>query len=231
MRSLCDQKKTDNHREVSKVSERFYWSRQNVSDRSPDQIGRELSFEHAQKTDRDKFSRSEVPLVAQRSQRGLILVADRSPTVRRSVSPRKRRRSSQCSGGLSMTDQRWGGDRSALYRRLVGDQLQSGFQACANHSAMGLQTSPTCLRMTPSFRNKCTKRSYRLLKIVRKILRKRDLLAIQGLNQYCLRLLLINRLYPIMATIAAFWFTLCRHINCNCLIVNILKTCKEMIRL
>ena len=160
-----------------------------------------------------------------------MLVADRFPTVRRSVSPRKRRGSSQCSSDLSMTDQRWGGDRSALYHRLVGDQLQSGFQACANHSAMGLQTSSTCLRMPASFRNKCSKRSDRLLKIVRKSSRKRDLLAIQGLNQYCLRLLLINRLYTIMATIAAFWFTLCRHSDCNCPVVNILKTCKEMIRL
>ena len=34
-----------------------------------------------------------------------------------------------------------------------------------------------------------------------------------------------------MATTAAFWFTLCRGSNCNCPVVNILKTCKEMIRL
>ena len=160
-----------------------------------------------------------------------MLVADRFPTVRRSVLPRKERGSSQYSGDLSMTDQRWGGDRSALYCRLAGDQLQNGFQACANHSAMGLQTSSTCLCMTALFRNKCSKRSDRLLKIVRKSSRKRDLLAIQGLNQYCLRLLLINRLSTIMATIAAFWFTLWRHSDCNCPVVNILKTCKEMIRL
>ena len=160
-----------------------------------------------------------------------MLVADWFPKVWRSVSPWKRWGSSQCSGHLSVTDQRWGGDLLALYRRLVSDQLQSGFQACANHSAMGLQTSPTCLRMTASFRNKCWKRSDRLLKIVRKSSRKRDLLAIQGLNQYCLCLLLINHLYTIMATIAAFWFTLCRHSNCNCPVVNILKTCKEMTRL
>ena len=146
--------------------------------------------------------------------------------MRRSVSLRKGWGSLQCSGDLSGTDQRWGGDRSALYRRLVGDQLQSGFQACANHSAMGLQTSPTCLPMTASFRNKCSKSSDRLLKMV-----KRDLLAIQGLNQYCLRMLLINRLYTILATIAAFWFTLCRRSNCNCPVVNILKTCKETVRL
>ena len=46
-------KKMDNRREVSKVSERFNWSRQKISDRLPDQIGCELSFEHAQNTDRD----------------------------------------------------------------------------------------------------------------------------------------------------------------------------------
>ena len=46
-------KKTDNRREVSKVSERFYWSRQQVSDGLPDQTGHKLSFEHVQKTDRD----------------------------------------------------------------------------------------------------------------------------------------------------------------------------------
>ena len=44
-------------------------------------------------------------------------------------------------------------------------------------------------------------------------------------------LLLINRLYTILATIAAFWFTFCRRSNCNCPVVNILKTCKEMVRL
>ena len=94
---------------------------------------------------------------------------------------------------------------------------------------MGLQMSPTCLCMTASFRNKCLKSSDWLLKLVRKSLRKRGLLAIQGLNQYCLRFLLINFLYSIMATIEAFWFTLCRRSNCNCPVVNILKTCKEMI--
>ena len=94
-----------------------------------------------------------------------------------------------------------------------------------------LQTPPTCLRIPESFRNKCLKSSDQLLKMVRKSSRKRDLLVIQGLNQYCLRILLINRLYTIMATIVAFWFTLCRCSNCNCPVVNILKTCKEMIRL
>ena len=94
---------------------------------------------------------------------------------------------------------------------------------------MRLQMSPTCLCMTASFRNKCSKRSDRLLKMVCKSSRKRDLLAIQSLNQYHLRLLLVNRLYTIMATIAAFWFTLCRHSNCNCPAVNILKICKEMV--
>ena len=74
-----------------------------------------------------------------------MLVADLSPTVQRKVSPWKGQGSLQCSGDLSVTDQRWGSDRSALYRRLVGDQLQSGFQACAHHSAMSLQTSLTCL--------------------------------------------------------------------------------------
>ena len=129
-----------------------------------------------------------------------MLAADLSPTVQWSVSPRKGRGSSQCSGDLSVTDRRWGGDRSALYRRLVGDQLQRGVQACANHSAKGLQTSPTCMRMTASFRNKCSKRSDRLLKMVRKSSRNRDLSAIQGFNQYCLRFLLVNR--GIMASVA-----------------------------
>ena len=94
-----------------------------------------------------------------------MLVTDRSTTVRRSVSPRTGRGSSQCSGDLSVTNRRGGGDRSAHYRRLVGDQLERGFQACANHSAMGFQTSPTCLRMTASFRNKCSKRSDRYAKV------------------------------------------------------------------
>ena len=116
--------------------------------------------------------------------------------MRRSVSPQKWRGSVKCSGSLSVTDQ-W----------LVGDchaQLQSGFQACANHSKMGLQMTPTCLRMTVSFRNKCLKRSDRLLKMVRISSRKRDFLAIQGFSQYCLRLLLINCLYTIMAEVQHF---------------------------
>ena len=54
------------------------------------------------------------------------------------------------------------------------------------------------------------------LKVVHKSLRKRDLLPIQGLNQYCLRLLLISCLYTVMAIIAVFWFTLCRRSNCYC---------------
>ena len=160
---------------------------------------------------------------------GCLEVSKRSYVSCWSVSPWKGRGSSQCRCDLSVTVQRWGGDRSVLYRRLVGDQLQSGFQACAIHSAMGLQTSPTCLRMTASFSNKCSKSSDWLSKMVCKSSRKKDLLAIQGLNWYCLRLLLINRLYTIMATIAAFWFSLCRHSNCNCQHVKILKTCKEMI--
>ena len=57
----------------------------------------------------------------------LMLVADLSPTVRHSVTPRKGWGSSQCSRNLSVTDRRWGGDQSALYHRLVNDQLQSGF--------------------------------------------------------------------------------------------------------
>ena len=129
-----------------------------------------------------------------------------------------------------MTDKRWGGDRLELYRHLVGDQLQSGFQGGANHSAMDKQTSPTCLRMTASFRNKCSKRSDRLLKMVRKSSRKRNLLAIQGLNQYCLRLLLINRLYTIMTTIAAFWFTLCSKDTATVQLLAFWKL-KEMVRL
>ena len=133
-----------------------------------------------------------------------MLVADRSPTVRRSVSPRKGRGSSQCSGDLSVTDQRWGDDRSALYRRSVAKWSPSVRQSFGDR----LQTSPTCLRMAASFRNKCSKSSDRLFKMLRKSSRKKDLLAIQSLNQYCLRLLLINRLYTIMATIAPFWFTL-----------------------
>ena len=152
-----------------------------------------------------------------------MLVAGQSPTVWRSISPRKGRGSSQYSGDLSGIDQQWGGDRSPLYRQRVSDQLQSGFQACTKSFVMGLPMSPTCLRMTASFRNKCSKSSDQLV--------KRDLFTIQGLSQYCLRLLLINRLYTILATIAAFWFILCRHGNCNCPVVNILKTCKETVRL
>ena len=85
--------------------------------------------------------------------------------------------------------------------------------------------------MTASSRNKCSMRSDWLFKMVRKHSWKRDLLAVQGLNQYCLRLLPVSHLYTIMATIAAFCFTLCRHSNCSCPVVNILKTCKEMVRL
>ena len=52
----CDRfatKKIDNRGEVSKISERFYWSCKTISDGAPDRTGRELSFKHAQKTDRD----------------------------------------------------------------------------------------------------------------------------------------------------------------------------------
>ena len=45
--------KIDNHKKIAKVSERFYWSRQKVSDQSRSQISHELSFEHAQKTGRN----------------------------------------------------------------------------------------------------------------------------------------------------------------------------------
>ena len=176
MRSLCDQKTTNKKTNKLTMAERSQRSWKGfIEVTKRSPIGRRTKF-----------------------------VADRSTTVRRSVSPRKGRVSSQCGSDLSVTDRRLGGDRSALYRRLVGNQLQSGFQACANHSAMGLQTSPTCLRMTASSRNKCSMSPDRLLKMVRKRSWKRDLLAIQGLNQYCLRLLLVNRLYAIIATIAAF---------------------------
>ena len=46
-------------------------------------------------------------MVAQRSQTGLMLVADQSPTVRRLVSPRKGRESSHSSGDISVTDRRF----------------------------------------------------------------------------------------------------------------------------
>ena len=42
---------------------------------------------------------------------------------------------------------------------------------------MGLRTSPTCLRMTASFRNKCSKRSDRLLKWYAKVRGKETLLS------------------------------------------------------
>ena len=123
---------------------------------------------------------------------------------------------------------RWSiGALSASSWRSVAKWLSS----CANHWAMGLQALPTCLRMTASSCNKCSMRSDRLLKMVRKRSWKRDLLAIQDLNQYCLHFLLVNRRYTIMATIAAFCLSLCRRSNCSCPVVNILKTCKEMVRL
>ena len=148
MQSLCDQKKLT-------IAERSRKGFIEVARRSP--ISRWTKLVTSCLSNMHKRLTA-TNLVAQRfhwSPRGLTLVADLSPTVRQSVSPWKGRGSLQCSSDLSVTDQRWGSDQSVLYRRLVCDQLQSGFQACANHLAMGLQTSPTCLRMTVSFHNKC----------------------------------------------------------------------------
>ena len=136
-----------------------------------------------------------------------MLVADRSPTVRRSVSPRKGRESSQCSGDLFVTDRRWGGDRSALsptsrqsvakrfpsVRQSIGDVFTNVIDLSAHDSVISQQVLEE-VRST--------------VKMVRKSSRKRDLFAIQGLNQYYIRLLLVNCLYTIMASIATFWFTL-----------------------
>ena len=47
---LCDKQNV-----VAKASERSYWSRNNVSERSWNQVGRELSFEHEQKSACDWF--------------------------------------------------------------------------------------------------------------------------------------------------------------------------------
>ena len=43
----------------------------------------------------------------------------------------------QPSDDLYATDQWWGGDRSALHRRLVAVRLQSGFKPYVDHSKMG----------------------------------------------------------------------------------------------
>ena len=79
MRPQCDliALKNDNRKEVTKVSERFYSSRRKISECSRNQISRELYFEHAQKTGRDRFGHSEVLLVSERYQSRLIFIADR----------------------------------------------------------------------------------------------------------------------------------------------------------
>ena len=96
-------------------------------------------------------------------------------------------------------------------RYFIGNRMPTGCRQVCN-SAPIIQrwvcnVSLTCLHITAS----C------------------GLLAIQGLNQYCLCLVL-NSLYIIMATTAGFLFLLCRHSNCNSPAVNILTTCKEIIR-
>ena len=159
-----------------------------------------------------------------------MLVADWSLTVWRSVSPRKGWGSSQYSGNFICD---WSAMKQWSISALSPTKLAISCKVVSKRAPVIWRWVYRCHRpvcVCQSFHNKCSKSSDRLLKIVCKSSSKRDLLAIQGLNQYCLRLL-INRLYTIMTTIAAFWFTLCRRSNCNCPVVNILKTCKEMIRL
>ena len=89
-----------------------------------------------------------------RSPSGVILITDWFPSC----------------GDLSVIDQWCGGDRSALHRRLVVDQLQSGCKACADHSPFGLQHvsiyKKTCLRITASFCHKYSQKSHQRIFII-----------------------------------------------------------------
>ena len=113
------------------------------------------------------------------------------------------------------------GALSPTSRRSVAEWFPSMRQSFGD----GLQTSPTCLRVIASFRDKCLKRSVRLLKMI-----KRDLLAIQGpVLPFAFSLSVVCT--PSWQHFVALWFTLCRRSNCNCPVVNILKIFKEMVRL
>ena len=90
----------------------------------------------------------------QRTLKGFNETTTRSPTSHETksvvsclLSMHKRQATTDlvASVNLSAADQWWGGDWSALHHRLVAVRLQSGFHACAAHSPLGLQKSPTCL--------------------------------------------------------------------------------------
>ena len=144
--------KSDNRKEDSKVSERFYWSCHKASSWLPQglQLVATLSSETA-KPNRSRALLSThrrlaaTDLVAQRfywslggreavllsSQIGFRLYGDQ-------FCVEKGGDSLQTSGDLPVTDQQWGRDPSVLRQWLVTNWLQNGFKACADHMEMGL---------------------------------------------------------------------------------------------
>ena len=114
MRPHCD-KKTDNRKEVAKVSEWFYWSCHKVSDRSLNQINHELSWACTKDSLRLIWShRSYIGLreVSKWSYFHRTLVADCA------ANGFVEKLTLQANNDLSATDQQWGSDRSALHRLL-----------------------------------------------------------------------------------------------------------------
>ena len=126
-------------------SQRGCKGRNKVSDGSRNQIGRELSFE--QKTGRDWFGRSDVLLVSETSQRGLLS----SQTGCRLCGDRfrlgKGGDSLQPSDDLSVTDQRWVGDPSLLHRRPFAVRFTKWFPSVRWSIADGFAKVTTCLRI------------------------------------------------------------------------------------
>ena len=99
-------------------------------------------------------------------------------------------------------------DEAVIDLRFIADQLQSGFQACANHSAMSAHDSVISQQVRNS--------SDRLLKWYAK-----------GLNLYCSTSPNQSSVYQHGNNCSILIYSF----NCNCPVVNILKTYKEMIRL
>ena len=138
-RPHCDHKID---REIAKVSERFYWSRYNVATTSP--TGHEiLNVFWAYTKDWPRYLATQRFYLSPRSLKVVLFSSQIRPC------------GDQCrqeKGGdvlhptddLFTTDQCWGDDWSALHRRLVAFRLQSGFQACADHSPLDVQKSPIC---------------------------------------------------------------------------------------
>ena len=136
-------KRLDNRKEVAKVSERFYWGRNKVPELLQNQMSLELwacikDWPRLIWSLRFCWAPRDLKVVLFSSPTGCWLCNDW-------FHPGKGGDSLKPSDDLSVTDQRWGSDRSALHLRLVVIWWQSGFQACADHLLIALQKSPICL--------------------------------------------------------------------------------------